>query len=135
MNDARALNIWEHTLDQICNGNDSAKTLATESRQGPETPSSDVTHSSVRKIKVLDLPTRTTAILSWSDPTSCRYAYQCWCMSRAERFGVCVLSGFPIAKGDEVYQPRASRPRPRNANAMILRRAMECGHAGATFNV
>ncbi|MFB9125003.1 DUF3331 domain-containing protein [Paraburkholderia dipogonis] len=125
LNKVRDLSIWEHTLDQIGNDQDSTITAEKTSGKDPNSSYRDVLPSRARRIRLVERPTRTTAILSWSDPTSCRYAYQGWCVSRAESIGVCVLSGLPILKGDEVYKPRASGSRPRNANAMILRRVLE----------
>ena len=125
LNNVRDLSIWEHMLEQIGNSHDSAIAAERMSGQDLNMPYSDALPSRARKIQLVDRPTRTTAILSWSDPTSCHYAYQGWCVSRAESVGVCVLSALPIAKGDEVYKPRASGSRPRNANAMILRRVLE----------
>ncbi|REG48655.1 uncharacterized protein DUF3331 [Paraburkholderia sp. BL6669N2] len=133
MNDADDLRIWAHTLDRIASGKDPVIALAGSpvrtSRAEPCSLTNDVTPVSTRKIRLLERPTCTTAILSWSDSTSCRYGYQRWCVCRAERAGVCVLSRLLVAKGDEVYRPRLAGPRPRNADAMILRWVLECGCA------
>jgi hypothetical protein len=70
-------------------------------------------------VAVLDRPSRSSALLSWKDPTSCNYGYQLWRRSIAKRDGLCAISGHLIKSGDSVYRPRMS-PRPANATAMIL---------------
>ncbi|TCG04444.1 hypothetical protein BZM27_40840 [Paraburkholderia steynii] len=125
MDDTRDFTIWQHMLGQIGIGKETATVPASTSHQFPDMEQGYVQCSSAVRVRLLDRPSSTTAILSWSDPTSCRYAYQCWRVSRAESTGICVLSGAAIAKGDEVYKPRLSGTRPRNANAMILRRMLD----------
>ncbi|WP_420992133.1 DUF3331 domain-containing protein [Cupriavidus sp. 30B13] len=71
-------------------------------------------------ISVIDRPGPGTATLAWRDATHCRYGDQEWCAGTARAAGVCAMSGQAIAAGDAIYKPRACRPRPRNADAMIL---------------
>jgi len=74
-------------------------------------------HASVR---VLDRPSPTTVTIAWLDSTSCRYGNQVWRSCVARGVGTCAVSGWQIQPGDLVYKPRACRPMPSNADAMIL---------------
>jgi len=71
-------------------------------------------------ISVIDRPGPGTATLAWRDATHCRYGDQEWDAATARAAGVCAMSGQAIAPGDAIYKPRPCRPRPRNADAMIL---------------
>ncbi|MDE1182145.1 DUF3331 domain-containing protein [Paraburkholderia sp.] len=71
-------------------------------------------------VNVIDRPSATTATLSWRDPTRCSYGDQVWHTARARVAGVCAMSGRAIRVGDAVFRPRASRPAPLNAGAMVL---------------
>lgn len=126
MDNANDLNAWVQMLQPIAHSRGSWEPEPRGRRADPKTGAAGAPPaSSTGKVRLLDRPTATTAILSWSDPTACHYEYQGWRVSKAERYGICALSGLPISKGDEVYRPRASTPRPRNAKAMILRRVLE----------
>jgi hypothetical protein len=83
----------------------------------------------VPKVRILDRPSKNTAIISWFDPTVCRYGDQPWRASRARQPGTCALTGNSIRRGDPIYRPRTVRPCPLNANAMILASCVE--YAGA----
>ena len=74
-------------------------------------------------VRVLDRLDAHTVTLAWSDATSCCYGEQTWRVRCASRPGVCAVSGLRIRRGDHVYKP-AVRPRPVNANAMILSSVM-----------
>lgn len=76
-------------------------------------------------VTVIDRPAPGTATVTWCDATSCRYGDQLWRVSVARKPGVCALSGNLISPGDAVYRPRASRPLPINASAMILASLVE----------
>ncbi|MFJ1256788.1 DUF3331 domain-containing protein [Cupriavidus sp. CuC1] len=84
-------------------------------------------------VSVVERPSSTLAVISWRDPTHCRYGDQIWTAVSAREDGVCALSGLPIAKGQAVYRPRPCRPPARNAYAMILASALHaaCGTADA----
>lgn len=71
-------------------------------------------------LSVIERPTSTTVTIAWRDSTHCSYGDQLWHVSHARRSGICVMSGRAIRRGDLVYQPRRSRPRPLNDGAMIL---------------
>lgn len=77
------------------------------------------------QVTVTGRPTVRTAAISWFDPACCRYGDQVWIARTANRHGVCVLSGLPIAKGDRIYMPRHDDPAPLNAGATILAIRME----------
>lgn len=70
-------------------------------------------------VRLIDRPTATTAIVAWSDPTSCFYGDQVWRAGVARHQGICAISRRLIGRGDEVYKPY-HRPAPANAMAMIL---------------
>lgn len=70
-------------------------------------------------VRLIDRPTATTAIVAWSDPTSCFYGDQKWCAGIARHQGICAISGRPIRRGDKIFKPY-HRPVPANAMAMIL---------------
>lgn len=81
------------------------------------------------KVRILDRPSKNTAIVSWFDPTVCRYGDQPWRASRARQPGTCALTGNSIRRGDAIYRPRTVRPCPLNANAMILASCVEYANA------
>lgn len=81
------------------------------------------------KVRILDRPSKNTAIVSWFDPTVCRYGDQPWRASRARHPGTCAMTGRSIRRGDPVYRPRTVRPCPLNANAMILASCVEYANA------
>ena len=71
-------------------------------------------------IEILDRPSRSTIVLSWRDPTGCRYGYQTWYKTVARRSGICAMSGASIRRGDMIFRPRLKGQRPANASAMVL---------------
>jgi Domain of unknown function (DUF3331) len=72
------------------------------------------------KVRVLDRPSPSTVTVAWLDPTSCRYGNQVWRLGVAHGAGTCAISAWQIRPGASVYKPRACRPMPANADAMIL---------------
>ncbi|WP_374193516.1 DUF3331 domain-containing protein [Trinickia mobilis] len=72
------------------------------------------------KIEIIDRPTQSTIVLSWRDPTGCRYGYQTWRKAIAKRPGMCAMSGASIRRGDMIFRPGMNGGRPANASAMIL---------------
>jgi hypothetical protein len=76
-------------------------------------------------IRVLERNSQVSAIVAWSDATSCCYGDQLWRRGIAKRAGVCALSGQTIVTGDAVYRPRLAQPAPQNIEAMILAAVME----------
>jgi Domain of unknown function (DUF3331) len=81
----------------------------------------------VRKcaIRILERSGPTSALVAWSDATSCCYGEQLWRRRIARKAGVCALSGETIATGIAVYRPRRVQPVPRNIEAMILAKVIE----------
>jgi hypothetical protein len=75
-------------------------------------------------VRVIERPTRSTAIVYWSDARTCHYGHQGWRARIAIADGACSLTGARIHRGDSVYQPSRSRPKPLNAAAMILASSM-----------
>lgn len=132
MNVPSDFNVWAHVVDLLGSEEDLKDTPVRSPGDAAAEPAKDIAFVRTRSIQLLEVPSFTTAILSWSDPTSCHYTHQCWCINRAVTTGVCAWSGLPIAKGDQVYKPRVAGPKPRNANAMILRRVLDGESIGAT---
>jgi hypothetical protein len=60
-------------------------------------------------------------LISWSDATRGRYAYQRWVIGTSRCKGQCVLSGCVIRRGDSVYRPQwRGECCPANGADMIL---------------
>lgn len=74
-------------------------------------------------VDVLDRVARNIIVVAWRDPQRCCYAEQLWRLRQAPHYGTCALSGRTIAKGSPVFMP-SSRPRPGNADEMILPAAL-----------
>jgi hypothetical protein len=70
-------------------------------------------------VRVVERSTATRLTLSWRDPSRCAYCDQEWFRTRARRNGVCAVTGRAIQRGEDVYRPRAMRPRALNADMMI----------------
>ena len=65
-------------------------------------------------------------LVSWSDATRGRYAYQRWVIGRSRGAGCCALSGCKIRRGDQVYRPQwRGTDRPANGAEMILATAIQ----------
>jgi hypothetical protein len=75
-------------------------------------------------VTLVERASETCAKIAWSDPTRCCYGDQVWRAARARRSGVCVLSGEPIRRGDDVFRPSPGRQFIVNGNAMILASAL-----------
>jgi Domain of unknown function (DUF3331) len=82
-------------------------------------------HCRAMWVRVTGRPSSTTATVAWRDSTSGCYEDQIWRGVVARTSGVCAVSGRSIKRGDRVYRPRAARPAPTNANAMILSDVVE----------
>ncbi|MBB3001493.1 MULTISPECIES: DUF3331 domain-containing protein [Paraburkholderia] len=70
-------------------------------------------------VQLVERATATRVTLAWRDPSRCAYCDQEWFRTRARRNGVCAVSGRSIRRGDDVYRPRAMRPRAINADMML----------------
>ena len=124
---------WSQTITLLTKQSFSDSTPATggQPRQGtkPRMASSHNRNVSVgANVRVLDRPSKSTAIVSWFDSTVCHYGEQMWRESRARESGTCALTGNSICPGDTIYRPRASQPHPLNVNAMILSSCLECAN-------
>ncbi|MCA8032088.1 DUF3331 domain-containing protein [Burkholderia arboris] len=73
--------------------------------------------------RFVDRVSATAVTIAWHDSTHCSYGDQAWHATRARTSAVCAISGRSVLPGDAVYQPRG-RPRPLNADAMILASAL-----------
>ena len=128
--------VWSQTIKLLTKQSLDDRTLATgrqrRQRTVPTLVSSRECNSNVgANVRVLDRPSKSTAIVSWFDSTVCRYGEQMWRESRAREPGTCALTGNGIRPGDTVYRPRASQPHPLNVNAMILSSCLECANTDA----
>ncbi|MDR0241704.1 MAG: DUF3331 domain-containing protein [Burkholderia sp.] len=69
--------------------------------------------------------TDSSVLVSWSDPTRCRYGEQRWISAKARARGCCALTGQPIRIGDAIYKPQwRGAKRPANCGEMILASAL-----------
>ena len=81
------------------------------------------------RVEIIERPYDDLAILSWRDSRLCCYVEQRWHLRVARHSGVCALTGRTIARGTLVFVPM-SRPRPLNADEMILAEAMPATQEG-----
>lgn len=73
------------------------------------------------RVSILDRPSSHALTVLWSDACSGHYGEQSWRLAYAKRDALCVLTGTPIFKGDEVFRPRVKRNAlPANWDRMIL---------------
>ncbi|RQR27401.1 MULTISPECIES: DUF3331 domain-containing protein [unclassified Burkholderia] len=72
-------------------------------------------------IVAIERQTDSSVLVSWSDPTHCRYDEQRWISAKSRSLGRCALTGQPIRTGDAIYKPqwRGSK-RPANCWEAIL---------------
>ncbi|RQZ09268.1 DUF3331 domain-containing protein [Burkholderia sp. Bp9031] len=72
-------------------------------------------------IVAIERQTDSSVLVSWSDPTYCRYDEQRWISAKSRSLGRCALTGQPIRTGDAIYKPqwRGSK-RPANCREAIL---------------
>jgi len=70
--------------------------------------------------------TASSVLVSWSDPTCCRYDEQRWISAKSRMRARCALSGQVIRLGDSVYKPQwRGAKRPANGAEMILTNELE----------
>ncbi|WP_269502858.1 DUF3331 domain-containing protein [Burkholderia sp. IMCC1007] len=92
----------------------------------PMPSSGDVRRRSA--IVAVERQTDSSMLVSWSDPTRCRYDEQRWISAKARGRGLgrCALTGQPIRAGDAIYKPQwRGEKRPANCREMILAAALE----------
>jgi hypothetical protein len=78
-------------------------------------------------VVALEMSDDCALIISWSDATRGRYAYQRWVIGTSRGKGCCALSGCTIYRGDRVYRPQwRGGYCPANCAEMILAEAI--GH-------
>ncbi|SDC89389.1 protein of unknown function [Cupriavidus sp. YR651] len=109
-----AIDPWQQTLRWL-----STRQADQASRSAPTTAGSGSEHYAA-SITVIDRPGPGTVVIAWRDATRGCYGDQEWSQAVARAAGLCAMSGRAIAPGDAIYKPRACRPKPRNAEAMIL---------------
>ncbi|MFP3507133.1 DUF3331 domain-containing protein [Burkholderia sp. SIMBA_062] len=72
-------------------------------------------------IVAVERQTDSSLLVSWSDPTHCRYDEQRWISAKARSPGRCALTGLPIRAGDAIYKPQwRGAKRPANCWEAIL---------------
>ncbi|HHL4080643.1 MULTISPECIES: DUF3331 domain-containing protein [unclassified Burkholderia] len=90
----------------------------------PVPSSGDVRRRSA--IVAVERQTDSSMLVSWSDPTRCRYDEQRWICAKARRLARCALTGQPIRIGDAIYKPQwRGEKRPANCREMVLATALE----------
>lgn len=76
-------------------------------------------------VVALEMTGDCTLLISWSDATRGRYAYQRWVIGTSRGKGYCALSGCLIRRGDQVYRPQwRGEYCPANGADMILAAAL-----------
>jgi hypothetical protein len=68
-------------------------------------------------VHILETSARNKILVSWRESGLCNYTEQTWHLHRAKKTGYCALSGQPVQRGDEVYQPIG---KPVNHDTYIL---------------
>lgn len=77
-------------------------------------------------VVALEMSDDCALIISWSDATRGRYAYQRWVIGTSRGRGCCALSGCTIQRGDQVYRPQwRGSYCPANSAEMILAAAIQ----------
>jgi hypothetical protein len=72
------------------------------------------------QITIVEILSRTSVSVRWSDPRSGHFGEQVWHCVIARTSSRCVLTGVPINRGDRVYRPRGrGRTVPCNWDRMI----------------
>ncbi|WP_414136730.1 DUF3331 domain-containing protein [Burkholderia territorii] len=62
-----------------------------------------------------------SVLVSWSDPTRCRYDEQRWIAPKSRKSGWCAISGLEVCIGDLIFRPQfRGQYRPANVDEMIL---------------
>ncbi|MGU7772672.1 DUF3331 domain-containing protein [Burkholderia sp. MR1-5-21] len=124
-----AFNRWERMVTDLCpppdagrrmlpHGRDASSSRA--SRAAAPVPSSGRSHSRT-SIVAVERQTDSSVLVSWSDPTRCRYDEQRWISAKSRLRGCCALSGQVIHTGDAIYKPQwRGGKRPANCTEMIL---------------
>lgn len=122
-----AFNRWERVIALLNPPLDAGRWMVPRVRRREDVP-----------VSMSGLPRRRTAIvsaerntdssvlLSWSDPTHCRYDEQRWIIAKARTVGRCALTGRVIRCGDAIYKPQIRcAKRPANAREMVLASAFD----------
>ncbi|KUY83421.1 DUF3331 domain-containing protein [Burkholderia sp. RF4-BP95] len=72
-------------------------------------------------IVAVERQTDSSVLISWSDPTRCRYDEQRWISAKSRSAGRCALTGTTIRTGDAIYKPQwRGAKRPANYREAIL---------------
>ncbi|WP_431822982.1 DUF3331 domain-containing protein [Burkholderia sp. F1] len=72
-------------------------------------------------IVAVERQTDSSVLVSWSDPTRCRYDDQRWISAKSRIRSCCALTGRVIHIGDAIYKPQwRGAKRPANGAEMIL---------------
>ncbi|AOJ26435.1 MULTISPECIES: DUF3331 domain-containing protein [Burkholderia] len=122
-----AFNRWAHTMTLLGPPLDAGRWIAPRSRRHGDVsiPSS----GSVRRhsaIVAVERQTDSSVLVSWSDPTHCRYDEQRWISAKARARGRCALTGHEIRHGDAIYKPQwRGAKRPANCREMVLASAVD----------
>lgn len=118
---------WTYTLDLLNRGSLSCKEAKKSGRDRYSNTGSytEPTMPAPRAhLAFVETWSKNLIFVSWSDPTSGRYAEQPWRLCIARTRGVCALTGAEILYGDRVYRPFTRGVRPVNADWTILASAL-----------
>ncbi|MBN3816434.1 DUF3331 domain-containing protein [Paraburkholderia sp. Se-20369] len=122
-----AFNRWERVMTLLDPHLDAGHWMAPRGRDRDDVsmPSSGGPHRS-SAIIAAERHTRSSVLVSWSDPTHCRYDEQRWIIARARALGHCALTGHVIRDGDAIYKPQCrGAKRPANCREMVLASAID----------
>lgn len=112
--------IWKGTLALLsetqCDQSSSARPVCSGSVPRPRFLGDAIGTAIVR---LIDRASTTTLTVSWRDASTGHYGYQLWRAKKAEKHGICAMTGRQIEPGDAVYAPARGKHPPRNCNAMI----------------
>ncbi|AOI67226.1 hypothetical protein WS98_13255 [Burkholderia territorii] len=72
-------------------------------------------------IVAVERQTDSSVLISWSDPTRCRYDEQRWISAKSRALGRCALTGTTVRPGDAIYKPQwRGAKRPANYREVII---------------
>lgn len=125
-----AFNRWEHVMTLLapspaasCGAPSNLRDPVAARRRHRDDPP-PASSGDVRRrcaIVATERQTDSSVLVSWSDPTRCRYDEQRWISARSRALGRCALTGMTIRPGDAIYKPQwRGAKRPANYREMIL---------------
>ncbi|KVE76352.1 DUF3331 domain-containing protein [Burkholderia cepacia] len=130
-----AFDRWEHVMT-LLDPSPAARHCAPSLVRDPDTArrrhcndASAASSGGVRRrcaIIAAERQTDSSVLVSWSDPTRCRYDEQRWISAKSRALARCALTGTTIRPGDAIYKPQwRGAKRPANYREVILATEMD----------